>query len=169
MTLATRCTTCGTVFRVVQDQLKVSEGWVRCGRCNEVFSALEGLFDLGRDNPPEWSPEPPAAVTTEHEIEPADRNEAHPAPIALPREARTTPAARVMERDRLEFPDAQFESSLFADDVEATGPGARVSAVLSTETSSMRRGASIEHEAQPHHASSAGLTPGQRAATPSRK
>ena len=46
MSLATRCTACGTVFRVVQDQLKVSEGWVRCGRCSEVFNALEGLFDL---------------------------------------------------------------------------------------------------------------------------
>ena len=52
MSLATRCTSCGTVFRVVQDQLKVSEGWVRCGRCNEVFNALEGLFDLGRELPP---------------------------------------------------------------------------------------------------------------------
>jgi len=54
MSLATRCTSCGTAFRVVQDQLKVSEGWVRCGRCNAVFSALEGLFDLGRDAPPGW-------------------------------------------------------------------------------------------------------------------
>jgi predicted Zn finger-like uncharacterized protein len=52
MSLATRCTACGTVFRVVQDQLKVSEGWVRCGRCNEVFNALEGLFDLERDSGP---------------------------------------------------------------------------------------------------------------------
>ena len=41
MSLATRCTSCGTIFRVVQDQLKVSEGWVRCGRCQEVFTALE--------------------------------------------------------------------------------------------------------------------------------
>ncbi len=54
MSLATRCTSCGTVFRVVQDQLKVSEGWVRCGRCNEVFNALEGLFDLEREAPPPW-------------------------------------------------------------------------------------------------------------------
>src|SRR5665213_1635752 len=54
MSLATRCSSCGTVFRVVQDQLKVSEGWVRCGRCNEVFNALEGLFDLGRDLPSDW-------------------------------------------------------------------------------------------------------------------
>lgn len=46
MTLATRCTACGTSFRVVQDQLKVSGGWVRCGRCNEVFNALEGLYEI---------------------------------------------------------------------------------------------------------------------------
>jgi predicted Zn finger-like uncharacterized protein len=55
VSLATCCTACGTVFRVVQDQLKVSEGWVRCGRCNEVFNALEGLFDLERDAPPSAS------------------------------------------------------------------------------------------------------------------
>ena len=58
MSLATRCTSCGTAFRVVQDQLKVSEGWVRCGRCNAVFNALEGLFDLGRDAPADWQKEP---------------------------------------------------------------------------------------------------------------
>ncbi len=72
MSLATRCTSCGTVFRVVQDQLKVSEGWVRCGRCNEVFNALEGLFDLDRDSPPEWSESKqmtPASAPFEHEPE----------------------------------------------------------------------------------------------------
>jgi predicted Zn finger-like uncharacterized protein len=45
MTLATRCPACGTVFRVVQDQLRVSDGWVRCGRCTEVFNAVEHLVD----------------------------------------------------------------------------------------------------------------------------
>jgi predicted Zn finger-like uncharacterized protein len=45
MTLATRCTACHTMFRVVQDQLKVSDGWVRCGRCNEVFDARDNLID----------------------------------------------------------------------------------------------------------------------------
>ena len=56
MSLATRCAACGTVFRVVQDQLKVSEGWVRCGRCADVFNALEGLFDLDRETAPAWTP-----------------------------------------------------------------------------------------------------------------
>jgi len=48
MTLATSCPSCGTVFKVVEDQLKISEGWVRCGHCHDVFNALEGLFDLDR-------------------------------------------------------------------------------------------------------------------------
>ena len=43
MTLATSCPSCGTVFKVIEDQLKVSEGWVRCGHCHSVFNALEGL------------------------------------------------------------------------------------------------------------------------------
>jgi predicted Zn finger-like uncharacterized protein len=46
MTLATRCSACGTTFKVVQDQLKVSGGWVRCGRCSEVFNAIDGLFEI---------------------------------------------------------------------------------------------------------------------------
>lgn len=54
MSLATRCTACGTVFRVVQDQLRMSDGWVRCGRCKEVFNGLDGVFDLEREAPPEW-------------------------------------------------------------------------------------------------------------------
>ena len=53
MSLAARCPACGTVFRVVQDQLKVSEGWVRCGRCAEVFNAAQRLFELDPDAPQE--------------------------------------------------------------------------------------------------------------------
>lgn len=45
MNMATRCASCGTVFRVVPDQLRVSEGWVRCGRCSEVFNAAEHMVD----------------------------------------------------------------------------------------------------------------------------
>lgn len=81
MSLATRCIHCGTVFRVVEDQLKVSEGWVRCGRCNEVFNALEGLFDLDREPPPDWSPParpvhdgPEPAVAFDPEPDPAPRD-----------------------------------------------------------------------------------------------
>ncbi len=58
MSLATRCPACGTVFRVVSDQLKVSDGWVRCGRCSEVFNAAQRLFELEADA----TQERPAAV-----------------------------------------------------------------------------------------------------------
>ncbi|HEX6019055.1 MAG TPA: zinc-ribbon domain-containing protein, partial [Burkholderiaceae bacterium] len=62
MSLATRCPVCQTVFRVVQDQLKVSEGWVRCGRCAKVFNAFEGLFDLEREFPATRQPSPSQRV-----------------------------------------------------------------------------------------------------------
>jgi predicted Zn finger-like uncharacterized protein len=55
--LATRCPACSTVFRVVPDQLRVSEGWVRCGRCTEVFDATESLVDLDTGAPRRWSGE----------------------------------------------------------------------------------------------------------------
>ncbi|MEO7953600.1 MAG: zinc-ribbon domain-containing protein, partial [Polaromonas sp.] len=39
MSLITRCPACGTMFKVVADQLKIAQGWVRCGQCGEVFDA----------------------------------------------------------------------------------------------------------------------------------
>ena len=83
MSLATRCTACGTAFRVVQDQLKVSEGWVRCGRCDAVFNALEGLFDLERAElqGQEPAPEPHASrgLTFDQAAQPDDSSASAPA------------------------------------------------------------------------------------------
>ena len=39
MSLITRCPACATLFKVVPDQLRISEGWVRCGQCGEIFDA----------------------------------------------------------------------------------------------------------------------------------
>jgi predicted Zn finger-like uncharacterized protein len=39
MSLITRCPACKTMFKVVPDQLRISEGWVRCGQCDEIFDA----------------------------------------------------------------------------------------------------------------------------------
>ncbi|MDB5851233.1 MAG: hypothetical protein JWP29_4985 [Rhodoferax sp.] len=53
MALITRCPVCGTRFKVVPDQLRISDGWVRCGECGEVFDAsaelsqMENLAGLG--------------------------------------------------------------------------------------------------------------------------
>ncbi|MDA7417907.1 DUF3426 domain-containing protein [Xenophilus arseniciresistens] len=45
MSLVTRCPACATTFKVVRDQLRISDGWVRCGRCSEVFDATQALHD----------------------------------------------------------------------------------------------------------------------------
>lgn len=45
--MITRCPACATMFNVVADQLKVSEGWVRCGHCSDVFDASLHLQDVG--------------------------------------------------------------------------------------------------------------------------
>jgi predicted Zn finger-like uncharacterized protein len=111
MSLATRCTACGTIFRVVQDQLKVSEGWVRCGRCQQVFNALEGLFDLEREAPPQRTQPTLSAtelvargvrefVSSRLPSEPA-RTEA-PLPAPRPAAADTEPS---------DFTDARFRPS----------------------------------------------------------
>ena len=39
MSQTTRCPSCATLFKVVPDQLRISDGWVRCGQCSEVFDA----------------------------------------------------------------------------------------------------------------------------------
>ncbi|MCG2595323.1 zinc-ribbon domain-containing protein [Ramlibacter sp. XY19] len=57
MSLTTSCPSCGTMFRVVPDQLKISEGWVRCGHCSEVFDATAHLAE---EIVLEGEPEPPA-------------------------------------------------------------------------------------------------------------
>ena len=45
MSLITRCPVCRTMFKVVPDQLRISEGWVRCGQCEEVFDAEAHLVN----------------------------------------------------------------------------------------------------------------------------
>src|SRR5262245_45866010 len=108
MSLATRCPVCQTVFRVVQDQLKVSEGWVRCGRCAKVFNAFEGLFDLEREFPALRQPtpsqrvledlatrnrQPESASQWDDEFDSAGR--VQPAAARPPPSSPTVPAARV--------------------------------------------------------------------------
>ncbi|KQV87080.1 hypothetical protein ASC91_20895 [Pelomonas sp. Root1237] len=85
VSLATRCTACGTIFRIVEDQLRVSDGWVRCGRCAEIFDARELLFDIERDAPPPWPPQyAPATVVPEPEPLPPPPPPPPPPPVYTP-------------------------------------------------------------------------------------
>src|SRR5690606_5597537 len=85
MSMITSCPACGTMFRVVPDQLRISEGWVRCGHCTEVFDASANLSDES------ILFEPPLA---QQAARPADLQptvpqelETQPAPLPLRREA----------------------------------------------------------------------------------
>lgn len=138
MSLATRCSKCGTIFRVVQDQLKVSEGWVRCGRCQEIFNALEGLFDLEREAPPQ---RPRAALTaTQAAAQDVAEFVASHGPAAPAVGAEQFPAtheddaleSRFLQRttdeveddDDPDFVDARFPSELPADAIEGEAAAA---------------------------------------------
>lgn len=73
MSFTTRCPACGTTFRIVPDQLKISDGWVRCGHCADVFDAtlfLEGEAPamaapaVTMTAPPSTEPSPVASIVT---------------------------------------------------------------------------------------------------------
>lgn len=109
MSLATRCPACSTVFRVVQDQLRVSEGWVRCGQCQEVFNALETLFDLDTEpaalppgpqppapQPPSPPPPPPQPAVAHSE---APAPEPPPPPPPVPAPAPASAPAKALEEE----------------------------------------------------------------------
>ncbi|MDO5103288.1 MAG: DUF3426 domain-containing protein [Lautropia sp.] len=49
MALATTCPQCKTSFKVVPDQLKLRRGLVRCGVCQHVFSGVEHLRYVDKD------------------------------------------------------------------------------------------------------------------------
>jgi predicted Zn finger-like uncharacterized protein len=128
MSLATRCTSCGTVFRVVQDQLKVSEGWVRCGRCESVFNALEGLLDLERESPTGWDE---AGVTGE-------RPEPSTALAEAPRDGEVAQESPPAPASALDVPAPVLTSP--SADVEARGPTTLADEHRAEEATAAHRG-----------------------------
>lgn len=46
MSLLTQCPACQTYYRVVPDQLRISDGWVKCGNCSDIFDASAHLIEI---------------------------------------------------------------------------------------------------------------------------
>ncbi|MDP4621842.1 MAG: zinc-ribbon domain-containing protein [Hydrogenophaga sp.] len=66
MSFITRCPACSTSFKVVADQLRVSQGWVRCGHCAEIFDANQDLKP--------WVPTPPVLTNVvDEQQQPSDQ------------------------------------------------------------------------------------------------
>ena len=55
------------MFKVVPDQLKLSEGWVRCGHCSEVFDAQAHLQAAPAPEPPVMDSPVPSAPAVQDE------------------------------------------------------------------------------------------------------
>lgn len=64
MSLITSCPACETLFKAVPDQLRIADGWVRCGRCKEVFNATEHLLAQDVITEPELPHATPSTTTS---------------------------------------------------------------------------------------------------------
>jgi predicted Zn finger-like uncharacterized protein len=111
----TVCPKCALTLVVTAADLRVAQGYVRCGRCSSVFNALARLADdrqasgLGADAAPAASDLPAASVAEEDA--PAEESAPEPEPQA-PEEpaeagASTDPAADAAEEEAL--PDSALE------------------------------------------------------------
>lgn len=56
MSLITRCPSCLTSFQVTQSQLVQASGWVRCGRCDQIFDGATHVIENTGPNVPTLGP-----------------------------------------------------------------------------------------------------------------
>ncbi|MEC5398132.1 DUF3426 domain-containing protein [Uliginosibacterium sp. H1] len=111
--LVTRCPNCSTAFRIRPEQLGLRGGRVRCGNCQNAFSALNSLEEMPDDTdlvqttpaaaptpatpPPAATPQPAAPAPAPQPIAPSPPPRPAPPPPATPpapvasRPAATTP------------------------------------------------------------------------------
>ncbi|MBH9553231.1 zinc-ribbon and DUF3426 domain-containing protein [Inhella gelatinilytica] len=121
MTWATRCPTCATVFRVAADQLRVSEGFVRCGRCDGVFNAQSQLFDL-QSGETISVPTPGARPQAANPSEPLQESRLdagptfRPEPAEPPADALTSELEAAPQRLARDWPDAGDPEPVWTDE-----------------------------------------------------
>jgi predicted Zn finger-like uncharacterized protein len=109
MSLVTRCPACTTTFKVVRDQLRISDGWVRCGRCSHVFDATLDLHEApdGASAPAQGGYMPGLVETS---TEPEAQTQIPPSvPEVLPQAPSAPPAEP-------ELPPPQSEDADFFDE-----------------------------------------------------
>ena len=106
------------MFKVVPDQLRISEGWVRCGHCAEVFDAPANMQQQVAAVPPAYVAPPPAYVPQAGYSQAPAYSHAPvqvPAPPALQAFSPSSPlAGSPAAREHLGS-DSQSPSSTFSD------------------------------------------------------
>lgn len=109
MSQTTRCPSCGTKFKVVADQLRISEGWVRCGQCQEVFDATLTLDSAAAAPVPAVPAAPAAAVAEQMPVPARESGYALPAAVDDEDDLPLTPGAPAFDAQREPQPSGESE------------------------------------------------------------
>ncbi|BCN40550.1 membrane protein [Alicycliphilus denitrificans] len=111
MSQITRCPSCATTFKVVADQLRISDGWVRCGQCKEVFDASEHLL---QPEPAPLLPEMPLDDPGPPEGHAADAPQPQDKPVAASGGSEeVAPLSSLLRREAVvEEPEATPEAAI---------------------------------------------------------
>ena len=128
MSLVTRCPACGTMFKIVADQLRVSQGWVRCGSCSDVFDANASMQNdrLAVDEKQQETSEVPA-VAGEPVVD-------HPAPELNPAGGKDNALAESLAADTVIKPLDEPERSKVGNPEAAVDVNGRLDAETSVLT-----------------------------------
>lgn len=120
--LITRCPACATMFKVVPDQLRVSEGWVRCGHCAEVFDAsahLQPAAAVAQALEPAQEPEA-QAETGSQPVQPAPDAPSFDTAVQWPEAHETRDEIAAPEEDAFGVPDSGPSSGLSPDSIASS-------------------------------------------------
>lgn len=82
--MITRCPGCQTLFKVVPDQLRISEGWVRCGQCDAIFDASLHLVPQDPDILPQDPDSAPPSAPVDGGAATPELAPAQPEPEPVP-------------------------------------------------------------------------------------
>lgn len=128
------------MFRVVPDQLRVSEGWVRCGQCGEVFDANLHLQSET------WEAQAAADAA-------AAAGDSTGGASQTPALSPAEPAAASLDLDDLiprdSLPDAAQATSMAADSGAAPGEDLLAAAASAQRTDTDAQPSSLPADAQP--------------------
>ncbi|WP_180125575.1 zinc-ribbon and DUF3426 domain-containing protein [Rhodoferax sp. BLA1] len=159
MSLLTRCPACTTLYKVVPDQLRISQGWVKCGQCGEIFDATQHLMEASTEPelrvndaasaPVDLSLEAPAQGVLEQGGEqdqelPHDLSEPEPEPESEPESGTGLAMDQASMLGNLDASASQDDGALMTAQVEVSSD----SVVMLEEASSSPDAAGLVPEAQ---------------------
>jgi predicted Zn finger-like uncharacterized protein len=125
MSLLTQCPACQTYYRVVPDQLRISDGWVKCGQCGDIFDASMHLVEIAMDTDS-------SETVSQPDSPPENRFEGVPETSVIPNQDPVAPGLKIpadlspILLDRSVEPDpaqGEFPEGASVDQIEAETGG----------------------------------------------